>query len=1298
MSGKAVPKAKRGRTVAEDSSHSASAASTASVANATAKKELLAAAGAVEDESAESKLDTLASYPDPLEEMGFLHRASRIWLTAGEAYQLAWMDLCMHCGCKEGGGVDELIMCIDCGEAFHSWCANVPMLTMDATARSTWRCGNCKLCEICNTAKPSDDRKLVYCEICDRSYHKSCITPSLDRIPEERWICGQCVSCKNCSKKVGPQGWSFSPTLCRECHGRKQIKAGKQALSTRKSVMSRAYSEKGAEGAVHAASLWGCEGVKNKCGPQQCPVCTQPSDEGGGSNMRCDACQHTVHSACDRNVARALAVRVKSPASEAGTPPMAPYFCCACLGGEACFVTDPLSCSAEEVEAAAPEAAAPGGDSLKSNHLGKTDVMVVLAEQIAKIQELRSKLSAAHNTSAQQFSRTKAQENFWKSNIDFYRNVIHAAVMHVSQMRSTGGQCFEGAVECARDPERLRGQGRFPPWLRSKAARFLRTERMRLARGLGEPEMLSVPKIVHRSMRAAAFLLVLNEEVRIPGEAKDLRELENMILHNPPVYLRESFHMVALSTDRSHVSEADIFQGKEGRARVLSEVHLSEAEALCSLSRVMPLRPPAHDASPDEDPTEEEDGGGTTQASLKPPPSSPSTSASIPLATARALPSGDAQKALRTLAPAGLRDKPVGPAPLNGWSAEREVVSAVGEWSDPRQCTLCRDVGDSALSGRLLPLEDGAWIHLHCATWSSEVFEATDSPGMLQGVHVARIRARLLKCSLCGDAGATLDCCNRTCKEIFHFPCAVEAGVIMCADRTTWCEAHAPMRALDVPTLTREEVSFQVQKFLRVAPRVALRPPVRPASPQTSDDESAEWGGPVASVSPVPPPPGLELSEGGCLRVGAMTVHSLGMLKPNRPGAVTSSHVFPVGFRSTRIFWKVGTGGAHDPPRRTLYVCEIVDSVQGSPGLAERDYDGALFCITDVEEGEKSRIVATTPQGAYSKLHQLLGLRKRQPGSSRTYGLNGPQFFGVGIPEVRQVLESLPECLSAALDAPQPYRYSLSLPGEHRVREWRLARANKVVGAQVNPSGCARAEAREEATAAVMIGRATRTLLRTAETSGEGGAGASQGKGADAASGSGALGGSNSFAERYRQYKSGPPLSSRVEVRRSHIHGWGLFTKVDFKRGDILVEYMGEVIRQCVADRREKKYEELGVGSCYLFRLDGDSIVDATRTGSMARFINHCCDPNAIARVILADGNSKKIAILAKRDIRRGEEVVYDYKVSSVFLPSSLPMNFLPWDSRLPPAPPPPLLAQFPLEEDKLACHCGAPNCMGSMN
>ena len=57
-----------------------------------------------------------------------------------------------------------------------------------------------------------------------------------------------------------------------------------------------------------------------------------------------------------------------------------------------------------------------------------------------------------------------------------------------------------------------------------------------------------------------------------------------------------------------------------------------------------------------------------------------------------------------------------------------------------------------------------------------------------------------------------------------------------------------------------------------------------------------------------------------------------------------------------------------------------------------------------------------------------------------------------------------------------------------------------------------------------------------------------------------------------------------------------------------MTEYVGEIIRQPIADIRERRYEEMGIGSSYLFRVDQDTIIDATTKGNLARFINHCCD------------------------------------------------------------------------------------------
>lgn len=63
----------------------------------------------------------------------------------------------------------------------------------------------------------------------------------------------------------------------------------------------------------------------------------------------------------------------------------------------------------------------------------------------------------------------------------------------------------------------------------------------------------------------------------------------------------------------------------------------------------------------------------------------------------------------------------------------------------------------------------------------------------------------------------------------------------------------------------------------------------------------------------------------------------------------------------------------------------------------------------------------------------------------------------------------------------------------------------------------------------------------------------------------------------------------------------------------LCARYVGEVIRYKVADVREKRYEKLGVGSSYLFRIDDETVIDATRKGNLARFINHCCEVRSLA-------------------------------------------------------------------------------------
>ncbi|KAG8049251.1 hypothetical protein GUJ93_ZPchr0009g1653 [Zizania palustris] len=104
----------------------------------------------------------------------------------------------------------------------------------------------------------------------------------------------------------------------------------------------------------------------------------------------------------------------------------------------------------------------------------------------------------------------------------------------------------------------------------------------------------------------------------------------------------------------------------------------------------------------------------------------------------------------------------------------------------------------------------------------------------------------------------------------------------------------------------------------------------------------------------------------------------------------------------------------------------------------------------------------------------------------------------------------------------------------------------------------------------------------------------------------------------------------RLRFQRSKIHEWGLVALESIDAEDFVIEYVGELIRRQVSDIREAQYEKSGIGSSYLFRLDDDYVVDATKRGGLARFINHSCEPNCYTKVITVEGQ-KKIFIYAKR-------------------------------------------------------------------
>eukprot|EP00003_Mantamonas_plastica_P012114 TRINITY_DN22084_c0_g1_i1.p1 TRINITY_DN22084_c0_g1~~TRINITY_DN22084_c0_g1_i1.p1 ORF type:complete len:124 (-),score=28.59 TRINITY_DN22084_c0_g1_i1:109-480(-) len=120
-----------------------------------------------------------------------------------------------------------------------------------------------------------------------------------------------------------------------------------------------------------------------------------------------------------------------------------------------------------------------------------------------------------------------------------------------------------------------------------------------------------------------------------------------------------------------------------------------------------------------------------------------------------------------------------------------------------------------------------------------------------------------------------------------------------------------------------------------------------------------------------------------------------------------------------------------------------------------------------------------------------------------------------------------------------------------------------------------------------------------------------------------------------------------------------------FQPNAMVTEYIGELIRSSVAEKREKAYEEKGIPSCYLFRITKDYVVDATLKGNLARFMNHSCEANCYADVVDVNGEPR-ILIYSKQVIEPGDEITYDYK--------------------------------FPYEEEKIPCYCGTPSCKGFLN
>ena len=111
-------------------------------------------------------------------------------------------------------------------------------------------------------------------------------------------------------------------------------------------------------------------------------------------------------------------------------------------------------------------------------------------------------------------------------------------------------------------------------------------------------------------------------------------------------------------------------------------------------------------------------------------------------------------------------------------------------------------------------------------------------------------------------------------------------------------------------------------------------------------------------------------------------------------------------------------------------------------------------------------------------------------------------------------------------------------------------------------------------------------------------------------------------------------------VRRSAIHGRGVFATETIPRGERIIEYKGQRVSWDEAMKRPDSDPD-NPAHTFLFELEDGRVIDARVRGNAARWINHSCAPNCIT---FEDDNGH-VFIQAKRKINPGEELSYDYKL-----------------------------------------------------
>ena len=785
-------------------------------------------------------------------------------LTPVDAFYSSWMDTCFTCG--SSGAADTLLFCVDCGEAFHSFCANAPIHSMSPSSVCGWRCPNCKCCE-CSGDVPQETR-MLYCEMCDRGFCLDLLDPPLSSAPPGLWICGQCVDCTSCGNTSEPSGasirhWSRCPDRCYRCGG--------------------------------------CEGLDESCiSTMQCQVCIRPLRSDDSAVAECHECGCKVHSKCDQHALEHVLSMESASRAQRAQKEKVSLLQYLLIESPLYFILTVLRTLLQHDLYLCPTCSKVPKD--------------IVADIASDRRLLRS--LAQWGITSDEIDGLGSNEDINEQLIDAMDWSVREQWRHEYIATIRDGICaYRKASQKLGDP-RLAPQQLssadtdFPLWKIQRARRFVVLVKRRKLDGRG-CAFDHIDSIVLTAKLAASFLEVACRVLQTDGTKVNAPRNRMLVLSTPPT-VAGTYDLPFDYLRASKMTKHDSVEVNHEEESVLSR---KESE------------------SPQP---------GGKKSIVKPTPET------VKMAS-----------------------------PLCGWTQQISAGRNQSEWKDPRECCLCHLCGDDDAGfmhpdesdrvedslefsplGRLLPMPEGYWVHTSCALWSSEVWEAPDD-GLLHSVEKARSRGAQLKCFGCGRPGATVGCCKGNCPFNYHFPCAKVCGAVFTENQRVYCSNH---KTAATNLLVKE--SFEHMKTLLIAPDEKKVVPDK----DSSDTNTSEL----------------------CLRVGALTVHSLGHIDAESDKFHSENYITPEGYVATRIFWS----SVH-PRKRTLYVLKIRKSALDRPEFTILSGDDPSTAIHGnsvstvysalVDRVRKVNLDYFSQGDLYSKLPVIRRTRKK------AFGLNGPQ-------------------------------------------------------------------------------------------------------------------------------------------------------------------------------------------------------------------------------------------------------------------------------------------------------------------